>query len=277
MDTSLGSGSLLSQESEGEKVEVEGERASVDVDKTHDKELFPMGYCGVTRLEDGWIDLACGPSISIAINYQSHNHDVHPGHSTPLSPNVLNIDIDAPIVLLRVFGCLGRDLLALKVKEEILVQHSVTVVCLLSDSTVSLLCRDVHLVVSLVSCSQENYPGEYINLTAFNSDIPLKPSPERPSDPPLVEAPPPNPPDIQDAPVERTLNVFCTFQLCNITAEFPTVSSTDMHSCNYDHHKHSLQCSICQLITPGNSPSHLPAQTSSKCMLSTWIVRQRCG
>ena len=117
MDTSLGSGSLLSQESEGEKVEVEGERASVDVDKTHDKELFPMGYCGVTRLEDGWIDLACGPSISIAINYQSHNHDVHPGHSTPLSPNVLNIDIDAPIVLLRVFGCLGRDLLALKVKK----------------------------------------------------------------------------------------------------------------------------------------------------------------
>ena len=118
MDTSLGSGSLLSQESEGQKDEVDGERESVAMEKSHDKELFPMGYCGVTRLDDGWIDLACGPSISIVINYNSHNHDVKAGPATPLAPNVLNIDIEAPIVLLRVFGCLGRDLLALKVRER---------------------------------------------------------------------------------------------------------------------------------------------------------------
>lgn len=70
---------------------------------------------------------------------------------------------------------------------------------------------------------QENYPGEYINLTVFNSDIPSQPSPERPQALPLIEAPPPNPPDVPDAPAERTLNVTCTFQLSNITAEFPMV------------------------------------------------------
>lgn len=80
-----------------------------------DKERFPMGFCDVTRYEKGWLDLACGPTITISIEYTSHNHDPSPGQHTPLLPNLLHVDIDAPVVLLRVFGCLARDLLGLKV------------------------------------------------------------------------------------------------------------------------------------------------------------------
>ena len=121
LETSIGgSGSLLEGQGATEGGGGEEEKMSRNelggaAPGDQDNELFPMGYCGVTRREGGWIDLACGPSISIAIDYHSHNHDVGRGHSTPLAPNLLNIDVDAPVVLLRVFGCLGRDLLALKV------------------------------------------------------------------------------------------------------------------------------------------------------------------
>ena len=116
VETSIGSGSIPSQEvdGQGEGVDEVGEVAQVN-EELLETELFPMGYCGVTKLDSGWIDLACGPSISIAIDYSSHSHDVRPGMSTPLTPNVLHIDVDVPVVLLRVFGSLGRDLLALKV------------------------------------------------------------------------------------------------------------------------------------------------------------------
>jgi len=80
-----------------------------------DHEFFPMGYRGETKYESGWLDIACGPSISININYHSHNHDPRTGKDMRQVPNVLNVDIDAPTVILRVFGCLARDLLALKV------------------------------------------------------------------------------------------------------------------------------------------------------------------
>ena len=123
LETSLGgSGSLLEEQggTEGEGGDEEGvsgnELGGAAPGGLQDNELFPMGYRGVTRRESGWIDLACGPSISITIDYHSHNHDVRRGHHTPLTPNLLNIDVDAPVVLLRVFGCLGRDLLALKVR-----------------------------------------------------------------------------------------------------------------------------------------------------------------
>ena len=119
VETSLGSGSIPSQEVEGQGAgedEVGGGTHASEVDEgLRETELYPMGYCGITKLDNGWIDLACGPSISIAIDYSSHSHDVSPGTSTPLTPNVLHIDVDAPVVLVRVFGCLGRDLLALKV------------------------------------------------------------------------------------------------------------------------------------------------------------------
>ena len=119
VETSLGSESIPSQEVEGhcEGEDEVGERthANDGDEELRETELFPMGYCGVTKLENGWVDLACGPSISIAIDYSSHRHDVRPGTSTPLTPNVLHIDVEVPVVLLRVFGSLGRDLLALKV------------------------------------------------------------------------------------------------------------------------------------------------------------------
>ena len=69
-----------------------------------------MGYRGNTCLEDGWIDFACGPKISLAICYTSHKH--HPNTSLP---NTMNVDINAPTVLLRIFGFLMTDLLGLKV------------------------------------------------------------------------------------------------------------------------------------------------------------------
>ena len=129
VETSLGgSGSLLegqgsteremSEQGGGGEEDDDNERLRGSVPGgLQDNELFPMGYRGVTRRDSGWVDLACGPSISISIDYSSHNHDVGRGHSTPLKPNLLNIDVDAPVVLLRVFGCLGRDLLALKVRN----------------------------------------------------------------------------------------------------------------------------------------------------------------
>ena len=78
--------------------------------EVENRETFPMGYRGHTHLEDGWIDLACGPSISLNIGYVSHAH-----HTDQALPNSLQVDIDAPTVLLRVFGFLATDLLALKV------------------------------------------------------------------------------------------------------------------------------------------------------------------
>ena len=118
-----------------------------------DNELFPMGYRGITKREGGWIDLACGPSISIAIDYHSHNHDVGRGHSTPLHPNLLNIDIDTPIVLLRVFGCLGRDLLALKVKQILSIKFCLhRIYCYVQEGTLPM-----HTILSCL----------YINIYQF--------------------------------------------------------------------------------------------------------------
>ena len=84
-----------------------------------DNEQFPMGYRNETQYEKGWLDIACGPSITIDITYCSHAHDVRPGKDAKLKPNLLVVDIDAPTVLLRVFGSLARDLLALKVSTQL--------------------------------------------------------------------------------------------------------------------------------------------------------------
>ena len=75
-----------------------------------------MGYRDVTLYENGWLDLACGPEVSIEIEYCSSHHDPQTGKGTPLLANTLSVDIDVPVVLLRVFGCLARDLLGLKVR-----------------------------------------------------------------------------------------------------------------------------------------------------------------
>ena len=83
---------------------------TAEVKETESKEAFPMGYRGHTSLKDGWVDLACGPSISLNINYVSRAH-----HMDRALPSSLQVDIGAPTVLLRVFGFLATDLLALKV------------------------------------------------------------------------------------------------------------------------------------------------------------------
>ena len=80
-----------------------------------DKECFPMGSRDSTRYDMGWLDIACGPTITIDIDYSSHHHDPNTGDHTPLLPNVLRVNVDAPVALIRVFGSLARDLLGLKV------------------------------------------------------------------------------------------------------------------------------------------------------------------
>lgn len=73
---------------------------------------------------------------------------------------------------------------------------------------------------------KENYPGEYIKMTTFNSS-PLSPPVKVPAPeplPPLTEAPPSQQPDEPHPPQERTIDIFVSFKLRGITAEFPTVS-----------------------------------------------------
>ena len=167
------------------------------------KEVFPMGYRGHTHLENGWVDLACGPSISLVVNYVSRAH-----HPSPALPNTMQVDIDAPTVLLRAFGFLMTDLLALKVSTS---GHCERV------------SRDI-------TSQQENYPGEYIDFSTYHSTsfsdqyAPLAPRS------PLGEAPPAAPPpEVPDEPQERFVDVVVDFTLRNVTAEFPTVSVCCVH------------------------------------------------
>jgi hypothetical protein len=154
---------------------------TAEVKETESKEAFPMGYRGHTSLKDGWVDLACGPSISLNINYVSRAH-----HMDRALPSSLQVDIGAPTVLLRVFGFLATDLLALK----------------------------------------ENYPGEYVEFSTYHSTSPSEPRVPVAPQPPLREAPPAVPPSgVPDVPCERFLDVVVDFALHNITAEFPTFPS----------------------------------------------------
>ena len=73
--------------------------------------------------------------------------------------------------------------------------------------------------------TQENYPGEYINFTVFNSNVPsCSTPPAKDPKPPLTAEPPSCPPNLPDEPKERFLDVIVDFKLHDITAEFPTVS-----------------------------------------------------
>ena len=170
-----------------------------------DKECFPMGSCETTLYERGWLDIGCGPDISITVEYSSHQHNPSCGDHTPLLPNVLRVDIDAPIVLIRVFGSLARDLLGLKVSVS-------------WDLVLVEVCMNIYYNM------QENYPGEYIKMTPFTTSPLVDPPPP----PPLQHAPPPPDYDGPHAPLERTSDIFVSFKLRNITAEFPTVSHGDI-------------------------------------------------
>ena len=145
-------------------------------------EFFPMGYRAETVYEHGWIDIACGANISINIDYCGCHHDPTPGVDTPLLPNSLNVDIDAAPILIRAFGCLARDLLCLK----------------------------------------ENYPGEYIKMTPFDSSDPSSPpTADEVVNTPLSKAPNSAPYSRPHEPAERTIDIFICFKLRNVTAEFP--------------------------------------------------------
>ena len=80
-----------------------------------------------------------------------------------------------------------------------------------------------------ITSVQENYPGEYIKVSTFNSNIPSEPLPQRLPPPHLIDAPPPSSLEGSSELKERALNVYVEFKLRNITAEFPTVSTYTTH------------------------------------------------
>lgn len=93
-----------------------GEQESSTADGTLlGNECFPMGYCWETQYEAGWLDLGCGPMLTIDINYYGHNSDPCLDTSGRLMPSLVTVAVDAPTVYIRVFGFLARDLLCLKV------------------------------------------------------------------------------------------------------------------------------------------------------------------
>ena len=98
--------------------QLDGQRIVSPV-KVSNRELFPMGYRSETLYDAGWLDLGCGPSITIDITYLGHNsdatHEEEGSKNKNMVPSLLKVEVDAPCVLLRVFGSLARDLLALKV------------------------------------------------------------------------------------------------------------------------------------------------------------------
>lgn len=82
------------------------------------RDLFPMGVCCSTRSEDGWIDLAAGPEIAIDVSYISRRND---GLDSKIkqgvipAPNTVDVQVKVPDAVVRLFGFLARDLLAVKV------------------------------------------------------------------------------------------------------------------------------------------------------------------
>lgn len=74
--------------------------------------------------------------------------------------------------------------------------------------------------------------------------------------PPLKEAPPPQQLDGPHIPKERTIDIFVSFKLRSITAEFPTVSYVCLVYIPKDWNVH---CRIWLSRHPGISPSPLSA------------------
>lgn len=78
----------------------------------------------------------------------------------------------------------------------------------------------------LVISMQENYPGEYIDFAAFNSMFAHCPKAEDRPHPKFVDETPQYFTDKPHEPDGQFINVVVDFKLHNLTAEFPTVSST---------------------------------------------------
>jgi hypothetical protein len=158
-----------------------------------DHERFPIGCCISTHYEDGWLDLGAGGGITIEAHYVSKRNDdldrkIPQGITPPPNTVSVAIVIDKPI--LRVFGSLGKEILAIK----------------------------------------ENFVGDYPYLNTFNSelpdgvivrnDIPEFVVPEAPT--PVSQEKSAN------VFLERFLNIHVDFKITNVTAEFP-LHPTDLN------------------------------------------------
>ena len=106
---------LLEEDPLTTEVVVDHEQPSSIDRESLGNECYPMGYCCETQYENGWLDLGCGDSITIDINYYGHNHDTSVDTNGRPTPSLVRVDIDAPVVYLRVYGFFARDLLCLKV------------------------------------------------------------------------------------------------------------------------------------------------------------------
>ena len=79
-----------------------------------DKEKFPLGWVHNTTYQDGWVDLASSSNMAIHLTHCNYTHSVVESGSS-LRPNVLQVEVEVPNIMLRIFGVLARDLLGLKV------------------------------------------------------------------------------------------------------------------------------------------------------------------
>jgi hypothetical protein len=157
-----------------------GESARTPVD-----ERLPMGYCCNTTYDSGWLDLGCGPALSINITYAGHNSDfTHLKNDSNMVPSQVKIEVEVPSALIRVFSSLFRDLVALKY----------------------------------------NYPGEYMYFKTFSSQDANPPESviiEETTKGSKFDVQP----DLSDGPHEpdeRFVDVIVHFQMSDITGEFPT-------------------------------------------------------
>ena len=88
-----------------------------------DKGRFPCGTCLKTAYTDGWIDIAAGPFITVRVIYCNKRNDgldrkIILGIKPP--PNVLEVEVKCDKPMLRAFGCLAKDILAIKVSSMFL-------------------------------------------------------------------------------------------------------------------------------------------------------------
>ena len=124
---------------------------------------------------------------------------------------------------------------------------------------------------------QENYPGEYIKMSTFESNSPSLIVPAEPVKLPLVEAPPPGTLEGPQQPQERTMDIYVKFTLGKITAEFPTVSSV-ISSPSQGLHLRMFMCGrIWPRRFPGTFPSPPCALTCCVWCWTMWPRRQLCS
>ena len=91
-----------------------------------DYERFPLGCCISTHYEDGWLDLGAGRGITLEAHYVSKRNDdldgrIPQGITPP--PNTVNVIVQIDKPILRVFGSLAKEILAIKVCNLISVKE----------------------------------------------------------------------------------------------------------------------------------------------------------